>query len=157
MKEFFKGLIVLIGSVFVTTIVFWFLFLYSCIYSIWKTITLKDWKAFFVFWLKLIDGIFACLGHILFNLGYALDMLWNVNGEALEDMITAKEDTEFGKKNITVSASVGKLEIDGDLNKWGVFSSKVLNFVFQQKQHAKDSWYMKLAKDELENKYFKKK
>ncbi len=155
MKEFFSGLVVLIASSIVTVTTLWFLFIYSLGYSIWKSVTLKDWKAFFVFWWTLIDGVFACIGHILYNIGYAQDMLWNVKGEALEDMITAKEDTEFGKKNRTVSASVGKLEIEGDLNAWGRFSSKVLNFVFQQKQHAKDSWYMKLAKDELKEKLFK--
>jgi hypothetical protein len=156
MKEFFKGLVVLIGASFVSVLILWFLFIYSLGYSIWKTITLRDWKAFFIFWFRLIDGIFACIGHILFNIGYALDMMWNVNGEAIEDSITHKENTEFGKKNITVSASVGKLEIDGKLNKFGRILSKILNFVFQQRQHAKDSWYMKLAKDELEEKYFKK-
>lgn len=157
MKEFFTGLVVLVASSVVTVLVLWFLLLYSLGYSIWKTITLKDWKAFFVFWWTLIDGIFACIGHILYNIGYSLDLLWNVKGEALEDMITAKEDTTFGQKNISVSASVGKLEIEGELNAWGRFSSKVLNFVFQQRQHATDSWYMKLAKDKLKEKYFKKK
>lgn len=156
MKEFIKGLIVLISSITLTALILWFLFLYSLGYSIWKTITLKDWKAFFVFWITLIDGILACIGHLLYNIGYSLDLLWNVKGEALEDMFTAKEDTEFGKKNISVSASIGKLEIEGDLNSFGRALSRLLNFVFQQKQHAKDSWYFKLAKDELAKKYFQK-
>ena len=131
-------------------------FVYSLGYSIWLTITLKDWKAFFKFWWKLIDGFAHSLGHIIYNIGFGLDLAWNVNGEILEDVITAEEDTPFGEKEITVSASVGKLEIDKKLNKTGKGLSKVLNFVFWQRAHAVDSWNFQKAKKELKSKYFDK-
>ena len=157
MKEFFKGIMIFCGATIMSIVLLWFLFLYSLGYSIWLTITFKDWKSFFRFWWRLIDGTFATIGYVLYHIGYAQDLLWNINGEAIEDVVTTKEDTEFTKKNITVSASVGKLEIDNDLNKGGRIVSEVLNIIFWQKQHAKDSWLFLKAREELKNKYFKKK
>ena len=154
MKELLKSLLILCGSLLVTIFVFWFLFLYQLGYSIWLSITLKRWYAFFVFWWKNIDGILSCIGHFIYHLAYSLDLLWNVNGEALEDMFTAKEETEFGKKNTSVSASIGKLQISGDLNKFGKRFSKFLNFIFGQSNHAEDSWMMKIERERLDNKYF---
>ena len=62
----------------------------------------------------------------------------------------------FSKKNISVSATIGKLQVDGDLNKSGLRFSKVLNFAFNQKQHAIDAWNYTVAKKELKEKYFEK-
>lgn len=154
MKEFLTAIIILIGSLLISAVILWFLFLYQLGYSIYLSVTLKKWDAFFIFWIKNIDGILAAMGHAIYHIGYSFDLLWNVNGEALEDMVTAKEDTEFGKKNTTVSASVGKLEIEGKLNRWGKLSSRLLNFVFRQKSHATDSWMMKIERDRLDDKYF---
>ena len=82
-------------------------------------------------------------------------MGWNVNGEILEDIITSEENTYFSKKNISVSATVGDLEIRNKLNKVGKIFSKLLNFFFKQKQHAVDAWYYTKDKKELKDKYFK--
>jgi len=120
------------------------------------SITFKKWYAFFQFWWRLLDGFCAAIGFLLYNFAVALDMGWNVNGEILEDMLTAEENTTFTDKNITVSASTGKLEIDGKLNKFGLKFSKALNFFFGQKQHAKDAWMFTKARKELEESYFKK-
>lgn len=128
---------------------------YSLIYSIYMSVTFKDKWRFFKFWWRLIDGFCAAIGHALYEIAYALDMGWNVNGEILEDIITAKEDTTFSQKNISVSATTGKLEIDGDLNKAGKIFSKALNFFFGQKQHAKDAWMYTKARKELKDQYFK--
>ena len=84
-------------------------------------------------------------------------MGWNVNGEILEDMLTAKENTTFTERDLSVSASVGKLELDGDLNKFGKGFSKALNFFFGQKQHAVDAWNYTKARKELRGQYFEKK
>ena len=80
--------------------------------------------------------------------------MWNVNGEIIEDMITAEEDTTFTQKNISVSASTGKLEIDGKLNWFGRLFSKTLNLFFGQKQHAIDAWRYTQARKELKEQYF---
>ena len=156
MKELAEGVWTLIWAILVSILMYAFGTLYSLGYSIWLTVSLKKWYAFFTFWWRLIDGIAASIGYMLMAISIGLDMSWNVNGEILEDMLTAEEHTEFSKKNVTVSASTGKLELDGKLNKFGLKFSKALNFFFGQKQHAIDSWNFEQARRELREKYFNK-
>lgn len=156
MKELFQGLWALIWAIIVSCLMFTIGTGYSFLYSIWLSVSLKRWYAFFQFWWKLFDGACLAIGHIFYEIAYALDMGWNVNGEILEDMLTAKENTTFTERDLSVSASVGKLEIDGDLNKFGKWFSKLLNFFFGQKQHAVDAWNFTKAKKELKGKYFEK-
>lgn len=155
MKELLQGIWTLIWALIVSSLMFSIGTVYSLGYSIYMSVTLKDKWRFFKFWWRLIDGFCAAAGHALYELSYALDLGWNVNGEILEDIITAKENTHFSEKNISVSATTGKLEIDGDLNKAGKIFSKVLNFFFGQNQHAKDAWLYTKAKKELQEQYFK--
>lgn len=157
MKELLNGLWVLFCALIVSCLMFTIGTAYSLGYAIWLSATLKDWKAFFNFWWRLVDGFAAALGYALYEIAYSLDLAWNVNGEILEDMVTAKEETEFSKKNISVSESVGKLEIDGDLNNSGKKFSKMLNIFFNQKQHAIDAWRFSEAKKKLMSDYFHKK
>jgi hypothetical protein len=82
--------------------------------------------------------------------------MWNIYGEAIEDVTTTKEDTLFGKKGVTVSAAIGKEEYEDRLVPSGKKISKILNVVFNQKQHAIDSWLFHISKTELRKKYFKK-
>jgi len=154
MKELILGIWSLFFSVIISVLVFTIGTIYSLGYSIWLSITGKDWKAFFKFWWRTIDGLLASIGYALSEISYALDIGWNVNGEILEDMITAEEKTTLGEKNLSVSASVGKLEIDGKLNKFGKFFSKLLNFFFWQKQHAIDAWNYTQARKQLREQYF---
>jgi hypothetical protein len=154
MLEFIKGIWVLVFAIMISILVFTIGTLYSLGYSIYMSVSGKDWKAFFKFWWRTIDGFLASVGHALYEISYALDIGWNVNGEIIEDMVTHEEKTTFGQKNISVSASVGKLEIDGKLNKFGKFFSKLLNFFFWQKQHAIDAWNYTQARKELRDKYF---
>ena len=156
MKELFQGLWALIWALLVSCLMFTIGTGYSFLYSIWLSITLKRWYAFFQFWWRLFDGFCLVIGHIFYEIAYALDMGWNVNGEILEDMLTAKENTTFTERDLSVSASVGKLEIDGDLNKFGRGFSKALNFFFGQKQHAIDAWNYTKARKDLKEKYFEK-
>ena len=155
MKEFFHGLWCLFSAIIVSVFVYSIGTLYSLGYSIWLSVTFKKWYAFFAFWWRLVDGMFAAVGHALWELAVALDQGWNVNGEILEDMLTAEENTTFSEKNITVSASVGKLQKEGKLNKFGLKFSKALNFFFGQKNHALDAWDYTQARRALEEKYFK--
>jgi len=157
MKELFQGLWALIWAIIVSCLMLTIGTAYSLGYSIWLSITFKKWYAFFQFWWRLIDGFSAAIGHAFYEIAYSLDLAWNVNGEILEDMLTAEENTTFTEKNMSVSASVGKLQIDGKLNKFGLKFSKLLNFFFGQKQHAIDAWYYTKAKKELREKYFTKK
>lgn len=154
MKELFSGIWALIWALVVTSLMWSIGTLYSLGYSVWLSISFKKPLAFFKFWWRLIDGFLAAIGHVLFEVAYALDLTWNVNGEILEDFITHKEDTTFSKKNITVSSSTGRLELDGNLNKLGKRFSKLLNFFFGQKRHAIDSWNYMVAKEKLKNEFF---
>lgn len=155
MKELLQGLWALIWAILVTLLMWSIGTLYSLGYSIWLTVTLKKPYSFFKFWWRLIDGFCAAIGHILFETAYALDLTWNVNGEIIEDMITTEEDTHFTEKNVSVSATTGKLEIDGKLNTFGKKFTKLLNFFFNQKRHAVDSWNFLEAKNKLKEDYFK--
>ena len=154
MKELFSGLWALVCAVIVTCLMVPIGILYSLGYSIWLTISLKKWYAFFVFWWHLIDGIAAAIGHFFYETAYSLDLTWNVKGEILEDLITSEENTTFGQKNITVSATTGKIEIDGKLNRVGRIFSKTLNFFFGQKQHAIDAWNYTQARKAIKEQYF---
>ena len=154
MKELGQGLWALIFASIVTLLIIPVGTIYSFGYSFWLSVTGRKWYAFLQFWWRLIDGFCAALGHLFFELAYAMDLCWNVNGEIIEDVITAKENTHFSQKNISVSATTGKLEIDGNLNKSGMIFSSTLSFFFGQKSHAKDAWNFLQAKNELRNKYF---
>lgn len=156
MKELLGGVWSLFWAILVSVLMFTVGTVYSLGYSIWLSVTLKDWKSFFKFWWRLIDGIGSAIGYMLYEIAYSLDLGWNVNGEILEDMFTAEEHTTFSEKNISVSATIGKLEVEDKLNKSGKRFSKVLNFAFNQKQHAIDAWFYTVAKKKLKGEYFKK-
>lgn len=158
MKELFRGVGTLLGSIIVFTTLSVVGFVYSLLYSIWLTVSLKDWKAFFLFWLRILDGVLAAFGFILYQIAIGWDYLANVlAGELTEDFITYKEETKFTDKNTTISASIGELESKGShsLNKRGKRISKLLNIVFNQKNHALDSWAYKLQHEKLKKSYFK--
>lgn len=157
MKEFMLGILALIGALIVSCLMFSIGTIYSLGYSIYMSVTGKDWKAFFKFWIKTIDGLLAAVGYALYYIAEALDIGWNVNGEIIEDIVTSNEKTTFGEKNITVSATTGKLQYENKLNKSGLILSKILNIVFMQKSHALDAYLYTKARKELKEKYFKKK
>jgi hypothetical protein len=159
MKELVKGIWSLAWAIVVSLFMFTIGTLYSIGYAIWlgKKAKKHDRRtAVFRYIWRLIDGFAAAIGHALYEIAYALDLAWNVNGEIIEDFVTAKEDTTFTEKNISVSASIGKLEIDNDLNERGKVFSKILNIFFWQKQHAVDAWNYTIAQKELKNQYFEK-
>jgi len=155
MKELFIGVLELLGALLVSIVLLPIGFIYSLGYSIWLTITVKKWYAFFAFWWRFIDGMASAIGYIFHSIAYGLDLMWNVNGELIEDIITHEENSEFSKKNVTVSASTGKLELEGKLNPRGKWFSKMLNFVFGQKAHAIDAWNYLVALRALKSDYFK--
>lgn len=154
MVELIKGIKLIIGALIVSIILIPIETLYSLGYSIWLLITFKDWTKFFIFWLKLIDGILSAIGNLMYHIAIVLDQVWNINGELLEDITTNKENTLFGTKNITVSASIGHLQKNHYLKKSGKILSKILNIVFGQKSHALDAYELHIKEQELKDKYF---
>lgn len=155
MKELFFGLMTLVLACIVSVLMITLGTVYSLGYSIWLSVTGKDWTAFFKFWWRMLDGYCAAIGHLLYSVGYTLDMTWNVNGEIIEDIVTTDEFTAFSQKNITVSASIGNEEIKGKLTPWGKRISTMLNIVFNQQHHAIGAWKYLIAKKKIEAELFK--
>ena len=157
MKELAIGLISFIAATIVSCVVLPLGLLYGIGHGIYFSFLKCDIRIFFIeLWIT-IDGFCASIGHMLYHIALGQDLMWNVvSGELLEDLITHKEGTTFRDKIYPVSASVGKLEIDGDLNRFGRFSSTVLSIVFAQKQHAIDAWNWNMARNKLKRKYFEK-
>lgn len=153
-KEFRYGVITTIGSTIVFTPVIIFGIIYTIPYSIYMPIKEKNWRLFFKIWWRAIDGTYSFLGDILYK-GFAepYDELANVWGEWMEDSIGTEENTPFGDKQTTVSATIGWYEYNKKfMFKRGHQLSKTLNIAFRQKRHAIGSWERKLALKELDDK-----
>ena len=155
MKEFAIGILKMVAGIIVFIPMIVIGFIYSIFHAAYMTFTLKKWYMFFVLMWRNIDGTFAAIGHIAGEIGYGLDLLSNVNGEIYEDVLTTEENTNFGKKNISVSSSTGKLEYEFKIMKGREWFSKMLNWAFRQKQHAIDSYLFDKAKADIRKGYFK--
>ena len=153
-KEFRYGIITTLGAVIVLTPLIIFGIIYNIIYSVVMPFKEKNWKLFFKIWWRAIDGTYSFFGDILYK-GFAepYDELANVWGEWLEDSVGIEEDTPFGEKQTTISATIGWYEYHKKfMYLRGHQLSKVLNIVFRQKRHAIGSWERKLALKELKDK-----
>ena len=156
MKEFAVSILKLLGAIVGSIVIIPVGLCYNIGHMFYLTFAKGDFKVFFRLLWRNIDGIFASIGHILGEgIAYGLDLLWNVNGECFEDLLTTEEKTHFGKKNITVSASTGELSVNNKMIKERKWFLKFLNFLFQQKSHADDAWKYTKARKEIKNKLFK--
>ena len=155
-KALFKGVIEATAGTVVFGLCIAFGMVYNTFYSIWLAVTLKNILAPLKFWSNVLAGFLIFIGRLLHHYAVALDIYANVNAEIIEDVITPKENTSFGDPNTTISASIGKLEIEGKLNKVGKRLSIVLNWAFWQKQHAIDSYNYKVAHDAMLKQFFTK-
>ena len=150
MKEFARGLGTLIASLLVFTPIMFVGLVYSLPYSAHLLFSGSGVGSVLVYWWRMIDGFFAALGFIMYQGAIGWDYAGNVwGGEIMEDTITHVEDSKFTDKNTTISASIGELELRGEqfTNDRGKVLSRVLNIAFNQKQHAKDSWHLKVHEE----------
>lgn len=154
MKEFLKGLATLIGASIITIIYLPIGVPYTYLHAFYYWIKGRKFKTFFQLIVRQIDGTFAAVGYALHHLAVALDMLWNVNGEFIEDLTTTTEHNMFGQKNTTVSTATGEQELLEKQKPLGVKFNKWLNWLFGQKRHAVDSYELHLKQQELDKKYF---
>ena len=98
-------------------------------------------KKFIKYWFNILIQFWRSFKYIAHHTALFLDYTWNVfAGELLEDIITWKENTWFGNGKTTVSASIGQLEDKNCLNKAGKLFSSLLDFVFNEEGHAKNSY-----------------
>lgn len=158
MKELVQGIIAFLGATLVTALITIPGWLFALIYCLHGAVRLKRPQLIFKFIFKLIDGNLASLGYILKHIALSQDMSWNVNaGQLLEYFVAKKKQNTLGDKNITVSASVGDLELQkGGLTRIGFGFSRALNIVFNQKRHAVDAWLYREAEGKLRAQYFHK-
>jgi hypothetical protein len=156
MKELGTGIFLFIASAIAFSVVLVVGIAYFPFYLIIAPIYYKKPIMFFTIIFKIIDGTCAFVGNVLNDIAIRYDELGNVWGEWLEDSVTSEENTLFGNKNTTVSASIGELEVNQKpmLIK-GMFLSKLLNKFFRQKQHCKDAYLYKNHRDKVKNLYFK--
>lgn len=70
------------------------------------------------------------------NNAITIDILGNINGELIERLVTKERNTLFGTKGVTISASLGDLELKGKLNKRGIFLCFILEFFFSEPDHC---------------------
>jgi len=154
MKEFLKGIATLVGALIITIIYLPVGLPYTYLHALYYWIKGRKFKNFFQLIARQIDGTLAVVGYVFYHLAIALDMLWNVNGEFIEDLTTTTEHTSFGEKNITVSTATGEQEILGLQKPLGKKFNIWLNWLFGQKSHATDSYQLHLKEQELKRKYF---
>ena len=154
MKEFVKGLAVLIGAIIITLLYLPIGFSYTYIHAFYFWAKSKKRKTFLSLVWRQIDGSFAVLGYLMHHTAVALDMLWNVNGELIEDLTTTSENTWFGNKSTTVSTATGKEEVLNRQKPRGKWFNKTLNLAFGQKSHAADSYELHKKQEQLSRKYF---
>lgn len=133
MKKELSPLILLIVSIILTLILTPIGILHVTLKSIYETFQLKFWTGvihFIKYWLKVLYQIWNVIKFIFIQLAIGIDLLGNVTtGEAIEDLVTTKEDTMYGNGEVTISTATGELEYFGNLNKLGVNFSKFLSKV----------------------------
>jgi hypothetical protein len=146
-KEFRNGIGTSIGALIVFTPVILIGVLYLFPYSVYMSVKCKEWRIFFFILWRIVDGTYAAIGDFLkLGFAYRYDELGNVFAEWLEDVVTDGENTTFGDKQTTISASIGFLEATNrTIYKSGKGLSKALNVAFRQKRHAIGSWEKKQA------------
>jgi len=157
MKELIRGIVTCILSLIVFTPVILIGLVFNIVYPVFMGFKEKDFLLPFRIYWRLIDGTLATIGNMLYD-GFSIkwDELGNVWGEWIEDSITTTEQTSFGEKGITISASVGFLEYEKlPLFPRGKTLSKVLNWAFREKRHAIGSWEKLIAYKEIEDKNLK--
>jgi hypothetical protein len=157
MKELLRGVLSSILSLVVFTPVIVIGILFNIFYPTYMGFKEKSWKLPFKLYWRLIDGTCTTIGNMLYD-GVAIkwDEMGNVWGEWIEDSVTTTENSKFGEKDITISASVGYLEYEKlPLFPRGKKLSKVLNWAFRENKHALGSWEKKLAYDEIDAKNLK--
>lgn len=148
MKKELQPLVLFISAILVFGTLAILGMVYNLGKSIYGCIRLKFWQGVFSFvgyWLNVLYQLWNVAKYFLMKSAVAIDLFGNVaGGEMLEDVVTAKENTLFGDGNITISASIGKLEINGGLNKRGWFLTKLLSKVLG-KNHSIDAYQKELA------------
>lgn len=78
--------------------------------------------------LEILYQVWVVVKYVIYQVAYVIDLLGNViSGEAIEDIITAKENTLLGRGDVSISAAIGDLKRDPKaLNGRGRFLDNIL-------------------------------
>lgn len=150
-KKELKPLILFIASLIVFGTLAGLGMIYNFGKAIYESFQLEFWKGLFKFiwyWMRVLYQFWNVLKCLLVDdgLAIAIDKFGNVaGGEMLEDCVTTREDTWFGLGDTTISAAVGKEEIECYLNKTGFWLTKLLSRVLG-KNHSIDAYHKELKK-----------
>ena len=158
MKTLLKGLGAFIGAVFIFSITIFIGILYSIPKALHVSFTTKWYKGLEYLFRLYILAPLHFIGRVLYHIAIDYDILGNEFGEWIEDGLTYEENTPFGVgRQNTISASIGWLIIyKKGYKKTISIVNKILNTVFNQKDHAVDSWKFKEAQNEIEAQHFEK-
>jgi hypothetical protein len=75
---------------------------------------------FLRYWPRALYQLWVVVKYWLVSFAISIDLFGNVIcGEAIEDCVTAEENTLYGNGAVTISAATGQLELAGKLNKTG--------------------------------------
>jgi len=131
MKKELTPLLLLISATIVFSIVSALGMIYSLFKAVYESFQLKFWKGilnFIKYWLFVLYQFWNVLKYLFLHLAISKDLFCNVAaGEMIEDCVTVKEETLYGRGDLTISAATGKLEIDNELNKCGKYFTWLLS------------------------------
>jgi len=155
LKNEIRPLLELFAALILSFIVIPLGVLHNVLKSIYHSYKLNPFNAilyFLIYWLKFIYQIWNAIKYLSHHLAVTIDLFGNAtSGEAIEDIVTSKEETYFGRGDITISAATGEIEVKRKLNSIGKWFTKALNKMFNEESHAIDAY-----KREIKNKQIKK-
>ena len=100
----------------------------------------KTFLGFFMYIIKIFSGVFNSISYIIHSFAVGYDIFCNaIAGDSIEFTITPQRDTMLGNGKNTVSAGIGDVSKDKELNLFGKCINKGLNIVFNQEDHGRDA------------------
>ena len=116
-----------VASIILGIILLPILFIYQLIWAIIK-FKQEPWKKIIYF----IGEVGFVISWILSRIGVGIDILGNVLGELIKKFVSKSDETYFGKVNMTISGSLGHLELDNKLTPFGKQLVNLLNKIFRE-------------------------
>lgn len=149
-----KSIVILFAAILVTVFIKTSGTVYAFIYSI--IFLFIDPSKVINLWVVYIEGMIKNLAWFITKTAVYLDLCWNIGGssELIEDFTTYKENSWFNRPLTTVSASIGRHEINDELVETGQSLSNLLNIVFAEKTHAASSYRKELMIKRFNEKEF---
>ena len=102
-----------------------------------------------MYWVYFFYQIWNVLKYFAMKLAVSLDLFANASaGEMIEDCVTSREDTLYGKGNWTISAATGKLEMFEKLNKTGLHFTDFLSKCLGE-NHCQQAYLDEVIKNKI--------